>query len=236
MKQIDTVIFDMDGTVLNTLEDLAISVNYTLRRFGMPEHPAEDYRRFFGNGIRYALGRAVPEGTAEARIEEMIPVFREHYDRHCLDHTRPYEGIPELMKQLKEQGYKLAIVSNKIDSAVRELNGRFFSGYVEVAIGERNGIRRKPAPDTVLQALRELGSSEKTAVYVGDSEVDCRTAENAGIPCITVLWGFRDRRDLEREGAVTFAGTPRDVLEILRNGRLPVRPSGNKGDRAGDRE
>ena len=216
MNRIDTVIFDMDGTVLDTLEDLALSVNYTLRRFAMPEHPAEDYRRFFGNGIRYALRRAVPEGTADEQVDEMIPVFREHYDRHCLDHTRPYDGIPELMEQLKGQGYRLAIVSNKIDSAVRELNGKFFSGYVDVAIGERDGIRRKPAPDTVLQALRELGSSGKTAVYIGDSEVDLRTAENAGVPCITVLWGFRDRRDLEREGAVTFAGTPRDVLEILR--------------------
>lgn len=217
MNKIDTIIFDMDGTVLNTLEDLTISVNYTLRQFAMPEHPKEDYRRFFGNGIRYALQCAVPEGTTDEQIEEMLPVFKKHYDMHCLDHTRPYDGILTLMKQLKEQRYKLAIVSNKIDSAVKELNEKFFSEYVSIAIGERKGIRRKPAPDTVLQALREIGSSEMTAVYIGDSEVDCRTAENAGIPCITVLWGFRDRCDLEREGAVMFADTPKEVLRILLN-------------------
>ena len=215
MSTTDTVIFDMDGTVLNTLEDLTISVNYTLRHFSMPGHSMEDYRRFFGNGIRYALQCAVPEGTTDAQIEEMIPVFKKHYDRHCLDHTRPYEGVLTLMKQLKERGIKLAIVSNKIDSAVKELNEKFFSGYVSVAIGEREGVRRKPAPDTVLQALRELGSSAASAVYIGDSEVDCRTAENAGIPCITVLWGFRDRNDLEREGAVVFAETPQEVLTLL---------------------
>ena len=216
MKKIDTVIFDMDGTVLNTLEDLAASVNHTLRQFGMPGHPEEDYRRFFGNGIRYALQCAVPEGTPDSLIEEMIPVFRDHYEKHCLDHTKPYEGVPALMKQLAGQGYKLAIVSNKIDSAVKELNERFFSEYVKVAIGERNGIRRKPAPDTVLQAIRELAGSGATAVYVGDSEVDCRTAENAGIPCISVLWGFRSRGDLEREGAVLFADTPQQIPGLLR--------------------
>lgn len=215
MKKIDTVIFDMDGTVLNTLEDLTISVNYTLRHFGMPERSMEEYRRFFGSGIKYALQRAVPEGTADALIEEMLPVFKKHYDKHCLDHTKPYEGVQALMKQLKERGYKLAIVSNKIDSAVKELNEKFFSEYVSAAIGERNGVRRKPAPDTVLQALRELDSSETTAVYVGDSEVDFQTAVNAGIPCISVLWGFRDRGDLEREGAVMFADTPQQVLDRL---------------------
>ena len=131
---ITTVRFDMDGTVLNTLDDLAASVNYVLTRYGMPVHCTEDYRRYFGNGIRYALQCAVPKGTEEAAIDQMLPVFREHYNAHCLDKTRPYDGIQELMKALRDRGYKLAIVSNKIDSAVKELNAKFFSDYVDVAI------------------------------------------------------------------------------------------------------
>ena len=198
---ITTVIFDMDGTVLNTLDDLAASVNYVLGKFGMPAHCTEDYRLYFGSGIRYALQCAVPEGTKEKTIDQMLPVFKEHYNAHCLDRTVPYEGIPELMRCLRKQGYKLAIVSNKIDTAVKELNAKFFRDYVDVAIGEREGIRRKPAPDTVIQALAELKSAKNEAVYVGDSEVDLQTAANAGLPCITVLWGFREKDFLAEQGA-----------------------------------
>ncbi len=212
---ITTVIFDMDGTVLNTLDDLAASVNHVLTRFGMPTHRTEDYRLYFGNGIRYALQCASPDGTDEETIDRMLPVFREHYNAHCLDRTGPYEGIPELMKRLREWGCKIAIVSNKIDSAVKELNDKFFHDCVDVAIGEREGIRRKPAPDTVLQALAELKSTKDEAVYVGDSEVDLQTAANAGLPCITVLWGFRDKDFLTEHGATVFASTPEEVLDLL---------------------
>ena len=212
---ITTVIFDMDGTVLNTLDDLATSVNYVLTRFGMPTHCTEDYRLYFGNGIRYALKCAVPAGTEEETIDRMLPLFREHYNAHCLDRTGPYEGIPELMKCLREQGFKMAIVSNKIDSAVKELNEKFFHDYVDVAIGEREGIRRKPAPDTVLQALAELKSTKDEAVYVGDSEVVMQTASNSGLPCITVLWGFRDKEYLTEQGATVFANTPKEVFDLL---------------------
>ena len=210
-----TVIFDMDGTVLNTLDDLAASVNHVLTRFGMPTHCTEDYRLYFGNGIRYALQCASPSGTDEETIDQMLPVFREHYNAHCLDKTGPYAGIPELMQCLRERGCKIAIVSNKIDSAVKELSDKFFRDYVDVAIGEREGIRRKPAPDTVLQALAELKSAKSEAVYVGDSEVDLQTAENAGLPCITVLWGFRDKDFLTEHGATVFASTPNEVLDLL---------------------
>ena len=213
---ITTVIFDMDGTVLNTLDDLAASVNYVLGKFGMPAHCTEDYRLYFGSGIRYALQCAVPEGTKEKTIDQMLPVFKEHYNAHCLDRTGPYEGIPELMRCLCEQGYKLAIVSNKIDSAVKELNARFFHDYVDVAIGEREGIRRKPAPDMVIQALAELKSTKDEAVYVGDSEVDLQTAANAGLPCITVLWGFREKDFLTEHGATVFANTPQDIFDLLK--------------------
>ena len=216
-ENVNTIIFDMDGTVLNTLEDLTVSVNYVLSKFNMPGHSEEEYRKFFGNGIKYALSCAVPKGTPEEVIEDMLPIFREHYNEHCLDRTKPYDGITELMRRLKAKGYKMAIVSNKIDSAVRELNNRFFSEYVDVAIGERPGIKRKPAPDTVLAALDELRSTKEEAVYIGDSEVDYQTALNSDLPCISVLWGFRDKDFLVSKGASVFAKTPEEVYDILQS-------------------
>ena len=215
MNKITTIIFDMDGTVLNTLDDLTDAVNHVFSQFDLPARSPEDYRKFFGNGIGYAMKCAAPEGTPDSLFDEMIPVFREYYDKHCLDKTRPYDGILELMSTLKEKGYKMAIVSNKIDSAVKELNDRFFSEYVAVAIGEKPGIKRKPAADTVLAALDELGASRSEAVYIGDSEVDLQTARNSGLSCISVLWGFRDKNLLIENGATVFAKTPEDVLAIL---------------------
>ena len=215
MSKIDTVIFDMDGTVLNTLEDLTDAVNHVFSQFDLPPRTIDEYRKFFGNRIGYAMKCAAPEGTPDTLINKMIPVFREYYDMHCLDKTKPYDGILELMKSLKTKGYKMAIVSNKIDSAVKELNDRFFSDYVSVAIGEKAKVRRKPAPDTVIAALKELRSERSEAVYIGDSEVDLQTARNAGLPCIAVLWGFRDRDHLTENGAVTFAENPADVLSVL---------------------
>ena len=205
----------MDGTVLNTLDDLTDAVNYVFSKFDLPPRSQEEYRKFFGNGIGYAMKCAAPEGTPDSLFDKMIPVFREYYDAHCLDKTRPYDGILELMKALKDKGYKMAIVSNKIDSAVKELNERFFSEYVTVSIGEKAGIKRKPAADTVLAALDELGSSRDEAIYVGDSEVDLQTARNSGLSCIAVLWGFRDKDLLIENGAVTFAEKPMDVARIL---------------------
>ncbi|MBR4670081.1 MAG: HAD family hydrolase [Butyrivibrio sp.] len=215
MSNINTVIFDMDGTVLNTLDDLTTSVNYVMDKFGFPNRTVEEYRRAFGNGIRRAIELNVPEGTSKETIDEMLPVFKQYYDKHCLDKTRPYDGILELMKELKKRGYKMAIVSNKIDSAVKELNKKFFSEAIDVAIGESPGINRKPAPDSVIEALKELGSTKEEAIYIGDSEVDFQTAVNSGLPCILVLWGFRDKDYLEEIGADVFATTPADVLDLL---------------------
>ena len=212
---ITTIVWDMDGTVLNTLIDLRDSVNYVLRKYNMPEHTIEEYRRFFGSGIRYALECAVIEGTPSETIDEMLPIFKEHYDIHCLDNTCPYDGILDAMKKLKEKGYKMAIVSNKIDSAVKELNEKFFKEYVDVAIGETPGTKRKPAPDMVEQALKELGSSKEESIYIGDSEVDLQTAINSSLPCISVLWGFRDRDYLIEQGATTFAETPEELIQLL---------------------
>ncbi len=212
---ITTIVFDMDGTVLNTLEDLTVSMNYVLSKFGMPEHKLEEYRLFFGNGVGEALRLSLPEGTSEDIIDEMLPVFKEHYDAHCLDKTGPYDGILDVMRELKLRGYKTAIVSNKIDSAVKELHQRFFGDSVDIAIGEQPGINRKPAPDMVNLALKELGSSKEESVYIGDSEVDFMTAENSGLPCISVLWGFRDKDYLIEKGAYCFAEKPQDIIDIL---------------------
>lgn len=226
-EKIKYVLFDMDGTILDTLDDLTDSVNYVLERFGMPARGREEYRRFFGSGIAYAIRCAAPEGTSEETIAQMVSEFRPHYNVHCMDSTRPYDGILEMMRGLKERGYRLAIVSNKIDSAVQELNRRFFSEYADAAIGERPGVQRKPAPDMVEAALRELREAEGEdcgrnygAVYVGDTEVDLKTAENSGLPCIAVLWGFRSRERLEKAGAAVFAEKPEDIIEILEAGTV----------------
>ena len=208
------VIFDLDGTLLDTLEDLKDAVNYALNERGIPaQHTVPEMRRFFGNGILYALKQAEPD-LGEEELAEVVKVFTDYYGKHCLDKTCPYEGISELVKTLKEEGYLMAIVSNKVDVAVKELAARFFP-EIAVAIGEREGIRRKPAPDTVLQAMKELNVSAGDSVYVGDSEGDLATASAAGLPCISVLWGFRDRELLLAEGAECFAETPEDVRKEL---------------------
>lgn len=212
---ITTLVFDMDGTVLNTLEDLTISMNYVLDRFGMPKRTQKEFRLFFGNGIKEALRLSLPEGTSPEILDDMIPIFKEHYDAHCLDNTGPYDGIIDLMKELKTKGYKMAIVSNKIDSAVKELHQRFFADSVDVSIGEQPGINRKPAPDMVEMALKELGSTKEESVYIGDSEVDFLTAKNSELPCISVLWGFRDKKYLIEQGAYCFAEKPADIIDIL---------------------
>lgn len=214
MKKYKTYIFDLDGTLLNTLNDLAASTNYALRQCGMPEHSIDDVRRFVGNGIRLLMERAVPQGAENARFEECFSIFQQHYLKHSLDTTLPYEGVNELIHLLRQQGCRMAVVSNKFYVATKELVAHFFP-EIEVAIGEHEaaGIRKKPAPDTVEEALRQLGVDKKDAVYVGDSDVDIATARNSGLPCISVLWGFRDRDFLVAHGATTFAEKPMDIWE-----------------------
>ena len=211
-----TYIFDLDGTLLDTLNDLAASVNYALRTHHMPEHSIDDVRHFVGNGVRMLMVRAVPDGEQNAQFEATFRTFREHYMAHSLDTTHPYQGIPELLAELKAQGKRLAVVSNKFYAATQELCHHFFPDTIEVAIGEHEaeGIRKKPAPDTVMEALRQLGVSKEGAVYVGDSEVDIATAHNSGLPCISVLWGFRSRCFLTEKGATTFAVAPSDILSL----------------------
>ena len=216
MGKIDTIIFDLDGTLLDTLEDLTNSVNYALERCQMPVRTISEVKGFVGNGIRVLMVNAVPDGEENPRFEEAFSIFKEHYAVHCNDKTRAYDGVCALLETLKEKGYALAIVSNKVDSAVQELKEKYFSA-VGVAIGDREGIRRKPEADSVLLALKELGSSRERAVYVGDSDVDLMTAANSGLPCISVLWGFRDREFLLAHGAKVFAENPSDIINIVDN-------------------
>ena len=210
----NTYIFDLVGTLLNTLTDLAASCNYALRKHGMPEHSIDDVRRFVGNGVRLLMERAVPGGADNPDFEAAFASFREHYMLHSLDTTRPYDGITEVLEELKRRGCRLAVVSNKMMAATVELCRHFFPELIEVAIGENEaeGIRKKPAPDTVFAALRRLGVESAGAVYVGDSDVDVQTAANAGLPCISVLWGFRDRDFLIQNGAKTFISAPSELL------------------------
>ena len=210
-----TFIFDLDGTLLDTLTDLAASCNYALRTHGMPEHSIDDVRRFVGNGVRKLMERAIPDGDANPDFEATFATFREHYMVHSLDTTKPYPGIMDALAELKARGCRLAVVSNKMMAATVELCKYFFPETIEVAIGENEaeGIRKKPAPDTVFAALKQLGVSGDNAVYVGDSDVDLATARNSGLPCISVLWGFRDREFLLDHGATTFITSPKELLD-----------------------
>ncbi len=211
-----TYIFDLDGTLLNTLDDLAASVNYALRQYGMPEHPVDAVRRFVGNGVRLLMQRAVPEGADNPMFEEIFATFRQYYMAHSLDTTKPYENIPQVLATLRSNGCRIAVVSNKMMAATQELCRYFFPDTVEVAIGEdeASGIRKKPAPDTVDVALQALGVGKDGAVYVGDSDVDILTACHAGIPCISVLWGFRDKEFLQSHGATTYITHPDELLKL----------------------
>lgn len=189
-------------------------MNYALRKYGLSEHSIDDVRSFVGNGVRVLMQRAVPEGEANPLFEEVLAAFRSYYLEHSLDTTRPYDGIPELLAELRHRGCHTAVVSNKFDAATKELCRYFFADTIEVAVGEHEaeGIRKKPAPDTVEEALRQLGVTKEGAVYVGDSDVDILTAHNAGLPCISVLWGFRSREFLQAHGATTFVTSPLQLL------------------------
>ena len=216
------VVFDLDGTLLYTLEDLKNATNYALKQNGMPERTLDEVRRFVGNGVKLLMERAVPGGADNPKFEKTFSDFKEYYEAHCNDNTAPYDGIMELLKELKLNGVKLAIVSNKLDPAVKELNQLYFKEYMTSAVGEmeEEGIRKKPAPDMVEKALKELGKTKETAVYVGDSDVDLMTAKNSGLPCISVLWGFRDEAFLKEHGAVCFAKQPADIKNIVEQGDL----------------
>lgn len=208
----DTYIFDLDGTLLSTLDDLAASCNYALRVNGMPERTIEEVRRFVGNGVKKLMERAIPGGLENKKFDKTYQDFRQHYMVHNLDTTKPYPGVMEMLEQLKDRGKNIAVVSNKFYAATQALCRHFFGDLVDVAIGEREDIRKKPAPDTVNEALRQLHATRKKAVYIGDSDVDVMTAENSGMPCISVLWGFRDLDFLIAHDATIFVSSPLQIL------------------------
>lgn len=215
MKKYDTIIFDLDGTLLNTLDDLADSVNYALKLNNFPCRKTNEIRSFVGNGVGRLMKLSVPDECSNEKYEKCLLDFRNHYSANMRNKTCAYDGIMELLKELHHKNYKMAIVSNKFDEAVKALNKVYFQKYVHVAIGESENISKKPAPDTVFKALRELGSKAENAVYVGDSEVDVMTAKNSSVKCISVTWGFRDKDALIRDGADLIIDTPNELLDIV---------------------
>lgn len=216
-------VFDLDGTILNTLDDLAGSVNYCMKKFNMPERTIDEVRRFVGNGIRKLIERAVPSGTPESLIKEVHEVFNQHYKLHCKDKTKPYDGIEELITSLNNKGIKSAVVSNKADFAVKILCEDFFSGLFIDAVGEKEseGVRKKPAPDSVNKVIENFKKNfnskitKKDIVYIGDSDVDIQTAKNAEVDCISVDWGFRDDDFLIKNGASKIVSTPKELEKAI---------------------
>ena len=209
------VIWDLDGTLLDTLQDLADAVNYALTNHGMPCRTLEEIRSFVGNGVKNLVIRAVPEGELNPQFNNVFTLFRTYYLEHCQDNTRPYIGINEVLSKLKRHDIGLAIVSNKLQAGVTELNKRWFSEFIDIAIGEREGVNRKPLPDMLNIAMKELNAKAEETVYIGDSDTDILTAKNAGVQCISVLWGFRDRDFLLEHGATNFASSPKELLAMI---------------------
>ncbi|MGN1095133.1 MAG: HAD family hydrolase, partial [Eubacteriales bacterium] len=189
--------------------------NFALASFGYPERTLDEVRSFVGNGIAMLIEKAIPGGRENPLFSEVLACFKEHYGKNCNNKTRPYDGIIELLEKLKKAYFKIAVVSNKVDSAVKELCGIYFPGMIDAAIGETDKIKRKPAPDEVLFALRLLGSEKEDSVYIGDSEVDIATGINSGIDVISVSWGFRAEDTLLSAGAKIIARSPDEVFEII---------------------
>ena len=210
----NTIIWDMDGTILNTLDDLKDSVNYALEACGFLPHNDEEIKQMLGNGIKVLMELATPNGLNNPKFDECFEIFKRRYSLHMNDKTRPYPQIAEVMQELKQKGYKQAIVSNKIDEAVQNLAKTYYP-FVDVAIGEREGLKRKPEPDMVWQALKELNAKKEEAVYIGDSEVDLATAKNSCLDCISVAWGFRSVDMLKACKAKRIVEKPKQILDVL---------------------
>ncbi|MBQ8787549.1 MAG: HAD family hydrolase [Oscillospiraceae bacterium] len=213
----ELAIFDLDGTILNTLDDLADSLNHVLAQHGFPQHTADKVRMMVGNGIFNLITRALPNETEQTKIEAVYADFNAYYKLHSADKTKPYDGITDMLKQLKVSGVKLAVVSNKADYAVQDLCEKYFSGIFDAVAGEKEGVLKKPAPDGVNIILDKLGVERKNSVYIGDSDVDLQTALNAEIDCIAVNWGFRDEKLLRENGAELIVSSPSEIVKIIAN-------------------
>lgn len=215
---IKVIIFDLDGTLLNTLEDLTDSTNFALSKFNYPQHSIEEIRTFVGNGVAKLIERAIPEGKNNPNFENCLEIFKQHYSINKYNKTAPYNDIIPTLNKLKEKNYKIAVVSNKFDLAVKELCEKYFPCLIDIAIGENEaaGINKKPAPDTVNLVLKQLGLTSNQAIYIGDSDVDILTAKNSNMPCISVTWGFRDREFLLRNNAQVIINEPKEIIDYLR--------------------
>lgn len=213
----NVIIFDLDGTLLNTLDDLAGSTNFALRSMGYPERTFEQVRQFVGNGVAKLIERAIPGGLDNPDFETCLEVFKKHYSENMYNKTAPYDGIILLLKELRESGCRIAVVSNKFDDAVKDLCHKYFDGLVDVAVGEDeiHGIKKKPAPDAVNKVLELFCAKSYNSVYIGDSDVDIMTAKNSGIPCISVTWGFRDEEFLKKHGAEVIIHKPDQLIGVL---------------------
>lgn len=212
----EAIIFDLDGTLTDTLGDLKNSVNFALREFGFPERTLDEVRSFVGNGVRRLIYSSVPENTDEETAESCLSVFKEYYKKHSLVETKPYDGIISMLESLKNQGCKIAVVTNKMHEAAEQIVRIFFGNLIDITLGQVDGVAQKPQPDGIYCVLEKLGVSKEKAVYIGDSEVDCITAKNAGVPCIGVTWGFRDESVLAENGAEFIAHKPEDVIKYCK--------------------
>lgn len=213
----DLVIFDLDGTILDTLEDLTDSVNYALAEYGYPMRTIEEVQSFVGNGLFMLMRKAIAPETKEEIIKEALAKQKAYYKIHCAEKTKPYEGMIELLNKLKSTGCKLAVVSNKADYAVQILCEQYFAGIFDIAVGEKENVRKKPAPDAVNAVMEQMQIKKENAVYIGDSEVDIETAKNAGLQAVLVSWGFRTKEFLEEQGAEVIVTTIDDLERVLKS-------------------
>lgn len=208
-------VFDLDGTLLDTLGDLCSAVNHALKTFGFPERSLEEVRHFIGNGVKVLMKRAVPEGTDAVTEEECLACFRQYYLEHMTDTTAPFKGVEELLRQLRQRGVAIAVVSNKLHEGVAGLCRDYFPGLIDLAVGVSHESERKPEPVNVIRAMAHFGVSREETVYIGDSEVDVQTAKNAGVRCIGVEWGFRSKETLEEAEAWRIAASTEEVLHLI---------------------
>ena len=218
-----TAIFDMDGTILDTLEDLTDAVNAAMRFARAPERTPDEVRAFVGNGAKKLMERSLPAGTSRARVEEVLAFYRPYYESHAAEKTAPYAGIPALLAELRRQGMRLAVASNKPDGAVKRLAAQYFPGLFDAAVGERPGLRVKPAPDLLLVAMQLTGARPEETVYIGDSDVDIATAANTGTACVSVAWGFRDEAFLRKNGAKRVVCSAQELYAALTEDTAPPR-------------
>lgn len=210
-----TVIFDLDGTLLYTLEDLKDSVNFALSKFNYPQKNLEEIRKFVGNGVKVLMELSIPQGENNKNFDECLAIFKTHYAQNMYNKTKPYDGIIEMLETLQQQGFRTAVVSNKFDLATKELCKKYFAEKIEIAIGESENIRKKPAPDSVFKVMEILNSNKTSTYFVGDSEVDIQTAQNANIKCISVTWGYKNEEFLLKNGAKFLANSPQEILKII---------------------